>query len=233
VVVVAKCHRDSIPRNVERELWGSSGGHCSNPECRGSLVIFTPKGRAIAIGELAHVIAWSPDGPRGVARDLGLDLDRAENLILLCPTCHKLADDAPDDFPVDTLTSWRDSRASAVRQTAGLSRYETREELVAAIRPLLEENGSVHREYGPESKAAEDPLSTAADTWHRESLGVILPNNSRILEIAAANESLLTQADRDALVRFRVHAVAFSYNQLSGDKDPSAPTFPEEMDRFL
>jgi hypothetical protein len=228
---MARCQRGSIPRNVERELWGRSGGYCSNPACRADLVLYTPTGRAVGIGELAHVIAWSPDGPRGVKGGLGQALDRVENLVLLCPTCHKVADDAPDDFPVGLLVEWRESRASVVRQVATSPRFGTRSELAAEVRRLLLENRAIHRQYGPESPEAGDPLSTAAGTWRREALRVILPNNRRIIEISEANDELLDPADRDALARFKVHADGFAYNRISGDKDPSVPTFPEEMSR--
>jgi HNH endonuclease len=230
---VAKCHRGSIPRNTERELWGRSGGYCSNPSCRANLIIETTTGRAVAIAELAHVIAWSPNGPRGAELGLSEDVDAPTNLILLCPTCHRVADEAPDDFPPALLRDWRETRASVVTRVAGMPRYASRDELAAEIRRLLRENGAIHRQYGPESAAALDPMSDAAETWRREALRVVLPNNRRILELSAANEPLLDDADHEALTRFRVHADGFGYNQLSGDKDPSAPRFPAEMsERF-
>jgi hypothetical protein len=228
---MARCRRDSIPHNVERELWGRSGGYCSNPACRADLIIYTPSGRAVGIGELAHVIAWSPDGPRGTERGLSQAADRVENLVLLCPTCHKVVDDAPSDFPVDRLVEWRESRASIVRRVATYPRFTSRTELGAEIRRLLAANRAIHHQYGPESPAASDPLSTASDTWRREALRVILPNNRRIIETLDAHDDLLDPDDRDALARFKVHADGFAYNQISGDKDPSVPRFPAEMAR--
>lgn len=228
---MAKCQRSSVPRNVERELWGRSGGYCSNPDCRADLIIATPSGRSVAIGELAHVIAWSPDGPRGAERGLTEDVDRVENFVLLCPTCHTVADDAHEDFSVELLIEWRTSRASVVRQVASSPRYTSRAELGAAIYRLLLENGTIHREYGPESVRAQDGFSGAANTWRREAQRVILLNNRRITEIAAANDDLLDVVDLDVIARFKVHADGFAYNQISGDKDPSVPVFPEEMTR--
>jgi hypothetical protein len=226
---MARCLRESIPRNVERELWGRSGGYCSNPACRADLIVHTPSGRAIGIGELAHVIAWSPDGPRGAERGLDETPDRVENLVLMCPTCHKVADDAPADFPVELLIGWRETRASVVRQVAASPRFSSRAELAGEVRGLLAANGAIHQQYGPESQAARDPLSTAAQTWRREALRIILPNNRRIIEITEANDALLDSADREALARFKVHADGFAYNQISGDKDPAVPTFPVVM----
>lgn len=232
---MAKCHRGHIPRNVERDLWGRSGGYCSNPDCRASLIVETASGGAVSIGELAHVIAWSPRGPRPAldGQTLSCSVDSVRNLILLCPTCHAIADAAPQDFPVAQLISWRESRSSLIRRVAATPRFSDREELVGEIAPLLAANRAIHQMYGPESPASANPISTAASTWRREAIRVVLPNNRRIRELADANRALLDAEDREAIAAFAVHSDAFSYNQLSGAKDENAPLFPQAMsDRF-
>lgn len=57
----------------------------------------------VVIGEMAHIIAKSPTGPRG-------DRNRAndnsyDNLILLCSKHHKIVDSRPSDYPADYLKS--------------------------------------------------------------------------------------------------------------------------------
>jgi hypothetical protein len=232
---LARCHRGKIPKNVERDLWGRSGGYCCNPDCRANLIIETASGKAISIGELAHLVAWSPTGPRRDALDqkLSCSVDSVENLVLLCPTCHAIADAAPLDFPVEQLVEWREKRTSRVRQVAAVPRFELREEVVEEIGRLLTINRTIHQTYGPESTAAENPISTAVKTWRREVVRVVLPNNRRICELAEANNGLLGVEDREAVAEFTVHSDAFSYNQLSGARDENAPTFPAAMsDRF-
>ena len=54
----------------------------------------------VHIGQMAHVIAESPKGPRG--EDLPAD-NTYNNLILLCPTHHVTVDNAPHLYPVDYL----------------------------------------------------------------------------------------------------------------------------------
>ena len=160
-------------------------------------------------------------------------MDRVENLVLLCPTCHAIADAAPEDFPVEQLTEWRENRTSRVRQVAAVPRFSSREELAAEIRRLLTANRAIHQTYGPESPASADPISTAADTWRREAIRIVLPNNRRIRELAEANDGLLNAEDREVIAAFAVHSDAFSYNQVSGAKDENAPLFPPAMsDRF-
>jgi hypothetical protein len=227
------CHRAAIPRNVERDLWARSGGYCARPECRADLLPRPDEGIPVPVGEMAHMIAWSPNGPRG--GDLGVDEDpdRPENLLLLCPTCHALVDRAPSSFPVERLLEWKDEREGAVRHASGVMRMDDRAALNAEISHLLEQNRAIHEAYGPESPAAEDPISDAATTWRRELRRVILPNNRRVIELIRANRHLLDDRERDVAARFQVHADALSYNHQSGDKDPSAPRFPSEMNEIF
>jgi hypothetical protein len=43
-------------------LWGRAANRCSFPECR---MMLTTEGDNSLIGENAHIVARSPDGPRG------------------------------------------------------------------------------------------------------------------------------------------------------------------------
>lgn len=60
------------------------------------------KSRESVVGEEAHIVARSPNGPRG-----GLlppdEVDKVQNLILLCRNDHRMVDDQPDSYPVDRL----------------------------------------------------------------------------------------------------------------------------------
>lgn len=57
--------------------------------------------RDVVIGEMAHVIAHSPDGPRGLQGQSG---DNSyENLILLCLKDHKIVDKQPHLYPAEML----------------------------------------------------------------------------------------------------------------------------------
>ncbi|ADE17028.1 hypothetical protein Nhal_4020 (plasmid) [Nitrosococcus halophilus Nc 4] len=79
-------------------LWGRSGNRCAI--CKLEL---TPDGTRETLGEMAHIVARSPDGPRG-GESLPLEeRDRYDNLILLCPTHHVEVDKAPDSWPTTRL----------------------------------------------------------------------------------------------------------------------------------
>ncbi|TDQ49033.1 HNH endonuclease [Permianibacter aggregans] len=82
-------------------LWANAGSNCSL--CRQRLAQITSNGRAAVIGEAAHIIAESLDGPRGQSI---LDISERNsyfNLILLCPTCHKLVDKDTASYPPEKL----------------------------------------------------------------------------------------------------------------------------------
>lgn len=95
-------------------LWGSAAGRCTFPTCRLDLAPELPIAGRLALGERAHVIARSPHGPRGTGSYAGED--RYENLILLCPTHHRLVDAAPEDHPVELLLRWKQEHEQWVRE---------------------------------------------------------------------------------------------------------------------
>jgi hypothetical protein len=205
-----------------------SGGYCANPSCR--LDLFPPiaPGRIATIDQLAHIIAQFPAGPRG-AEPLPLEArNDGSNIILLCPTCHAKVDDmnATDVFTAEVLLEWKLDHERRVRHGAAIPAFETREELNAQVRPLLDQNYGIWRNLGPESEAAADPVSEAAAQWQNRVLHAIIPNNRRILELIDANRDLLNGQELDVVEDFRVHAAALDLNYTSGQWRAGAPRFP-------
>ncbi len=72
-----------------KQLFATCGNRCSHPGCAQAMV--TDSG--IVVGEICHITASSRKGPRYDAKLSAEDRDSFANLILLCPTHHKLADD--------------------------------------------------------------------------------------------------------------------------------------------
>lgn len=71
---------------------------------------------------IAHVKAQRSDGPRYDEGQTVKDRDALDNLLLLCPTCHKNIDvDNKDRFPVEELLSIKSEREEAIRKYASLS----------------------------------------------------------------------------------------------------------------
>jgi hypothetical protein len=81
-------------------LWGRAANRCAFPDCR---IELTPDGATNTLGEIAHIIAESPNGPRG-DKDMSLELrDDYSNLILLCPTHHRMIDNNPEEWTAENL----------------------------------------------------------------------------------------------------------------------------------
>src|SRR6266699_2352264 len=96
-----------IPWLVRTLLAVRAGGICEFDGCRNYLLehplTLTPGNFA----EVAHIVAFKPDGPRGHDGERPIRINDADNLMLLCPTCHKLVDDHPTDYPRKTLEEYK------------------------------------------------------------------------------------------------------------------------------
>lgn len=97
--------KTTIPNKVANALWARAGGCCQYRGCSEYLVGDLIAGREDGtFGFLAHIVADSPDGPRGDEVRSALLAKRLDNLMLMCARHHKLIDvDAPDDHPETLL----------------------------------------------------------------------------------------------------------------------------------
>ena len=92
----------SYNQNTIKKLYGASGGHCSM--CKSPLIIpETLNNKSAQIGEIAHIKAFNKKGPRADSDLSKSDSNKYENLILLCPNCHKKIDNQPESFPPGKL----------------------------------------------------------------------------------------------------------------------------------
>lgn len=81
-----------------KKLWGASGGRCSICKKELSTVDNTE-----VLGEMAHIIARSVDGPRGNSKLTLKERDFYENLILVCPNDHKSIDTNTKEWSIEKL----------------------------------------------------------------------------------------------------------------------------------
>lgn len=92
-------------------LWGNSGRLCAFPGCQQLLTKEkTSKDEAIIVGEIAHIVAVGgkfPITPRPDKKFPKADLNKYENLILLCPTHHTIVDKQANSYSVKDLKQWK------------------------------------------------------------------------------------------------------------------------------
>lgn len=94
----------AISKKTIKKLWSTSGNQCAFPECERSVFDLD---LGIVVGEMGHIRAKNPEGPR---YDPDMDKDEKDsysNLIVLCPTHHTIVDKLPDKFPPEDLKQWK------------------------------------------------------------------------------------------------------------------------------
>ena len=99
----------NISQNTIKRLYGLSGNVCANPDCREPLVTENNQ-----IGEIAHICAASPDGPRYDPNMSDDERRCIDNLILLCEKCNKLVDSNANDYSVLKLREWKNNHEGFV-----------------------------------------------------------------------------------------------------------------------
>lgn len=104
-------------------LWALAAGRCSYPGCTEICIVpGLGAGGPAVVGDVAHIIAHAPGGPRSNPDLPSEYLDSYENWILLCPNHHRLVDAQPEHFDAQTLHEWkRCHEAWIADQLAGMA----------------------------------------------------------------------------------------------------------------
>jgi hypothetical protein len=94
----------AVPVREQRILAQRSGNRCAFPGCCRPLTAGdSPLDGTVILGEIAHIIAESPEGPRGDSPLMLVERNKYDNLILLCNVHHQLIDDQPQTYPIERL----------------------------------------------------------------------------------------------------------------------------------
>lgn len=89
-----------------KRLFALSGCECANPSCSNKLMA---KDYNTILGEICHIEAASPEGPRYNPNQTDEERRSFDNLILLCESCHKEIDNKLNEskYPVALLKEWK------------------------------------------------------------------------------------------------------------------------------
>ncbi len=221
-------------RDVDiKKLWGLAAGRCSYPGCHVQCIQLLVSEHRVVVGEMAHLIAKSPKGPRG-PKDSPAD-HRYGNLILLCPTHHTLVDKAPNgQFPPDLLRRWKSEHEARVRRALSVRQYSDVTELANDVELLLQENHQAWLTYGPESSVAKtNPFSSAAMIWSLRKLDTIVPNNRKIIEILRRHRALFSPTQYRTCTQFIEHAEAFELSCYERQDSDAVPRFPTDFTALI
>jgi hypothetical protein len=120
-----------VPLKDQKILLIRSGNRCAFPGCCKALVEYGPLQRQVIIGEIAHIVSESPQGPRGTEFPSNGEHNRHANLIFFCPEHHKTIDDQPQVFTAERLRQIKaDHEAAIERSIVHSYAAETKTEVV-------------------------------------------------------------------------------------------------------
>ena len=109
--------REEVPEKVSKELWIRSAGRCEL--CNKDLTTaYLSRGKFNNYAQMAHIVAYSKNGPR--AGEFATGNNSYENLMLLCPECHKTIDDFPEEFSIDYLKNKKQMHCENVRKALNM-----------------------------------------------------------------------------------------------------------------
>lgn len=111
----------SLGEPTKIQLFVRSGGRCEFAGCNEYLLehhlTLTPGNFAQA----AHIVAFSPRGPRADAHLAAKYVNDLSNLMLLCQRCHKLIDDNPGTYTVKRLRQDKVVHEDRIHHVTGIS----------------------------------------------------------------------------------------------------------------
>jgi hypothetical protein len=132
----------SIPASQQRKLAQRSGNVCAFPDCRLLLTAEGPPGDPVVVlGQMAHIVAESPDGPRGESPLTLQQRNSYENLILLCSPHHQFIDAEANvpKYTVERLHAMKEAHERWVEQTMR-GRANTKPELPPMVQDTVYSN---------------------------------------------------------------------------------------------
>ncbi len=112
--------RPTLPPRVVSYVWMRSGGRCAFPGCNIPLWKDLLTNERVNAALIAHIVAWTPTGPRGdavLSPQLATD---ASNLMLLCHTHHERVDNDEAQFTVDVLMDYKARHEKRVETLTGI-----------------------------------------------------------------------------------------------------------------
>ncbi len=204
----------AITQKSIKILWSAAGGICAYPDCHERLT-FSEAGdlAPYTLGEMAHISGDQPGSNRHDPNQTQEQRDDYQNLILLCPTHHRLIDRAENEerFPADLLCKFKTDHEEYVRSKLNPEPDLDKGAIAQQIAPLLAENHQVWLAYGPLSDfARKNPNNDAAySVWLGERLGTIVPNNRRIAELLRSGIRAFDPVEQEIIARFGLHVRSY------------------------
>jgi hypothetical protein len=101
-------------------LFVRAGGRCQFDGCNEYLLEDALTLTEGNFSEVAHIVAFREDGPRGKDASRPAKINQIDNLMLLCAKHHKLIDDNPEDYTRHSLDTYKRSHEERIKHVTGL-----------------------------------------------------------------------------------------------------------------
>ncbi len=115
-----------------------SGNACAFPGCKAQLIKKAAFGtRTLIVGEMAHIISDSPDGPRGNHFLPPGEHNKHHNLMFMCQEHHTEIDTLVEKYPVELLRQMKTDHEDAVEKAVTQAKHK--EQAEALVLPFVSE----------------------------------------------------------------------------------------------
>jgi len=109
-----------VPHLRRLVLFVRAGGRCEFDGCNDYLIEDALTLTEGNFSEVAHIVAFRPDGARGRESNRPTDVNNIDNLMLLCPKHHKLIDDHPSNYTRHGLEIYKKAHEGRIRHLTSL-----------------------------------------------------------------------------------------------------------------
>ena len=227
--------RRNYPQNIKRILDIQSLNQCASPECRNTLIEPSAgESGPVVTGEICHIHALNPGGPRWKEGLSPEERNSPENLIMLCRTHHAVVDGQPEFYTAEKLQQWKRDHATKVKSQhpAGLDiiteiidqKIKDETDILRKSR-FFSEFDNIRSSLDLARKLVEGELSCGTDSARRESLAWCVRLLSRTEKLDDA-ETYLSIAKKLGTCPEIDIAEAFISSQ-KGDKQNALGTLAE------
>lgn len=204
----------AITQKSTKILWAEAAGRCSFADCWQRLCSRDAGDAAhYTIGEMAHIRGDRPGSNRHDPSQPETERDDYSNLILLCPTHHRLIDRKENEalYTAEILHEMKAAHEAKASERLDIDDNPTRIGVARKILVLLTENRASWAQYGPCSEIArrEPNNEEVHAVWLSERLSIIAPNNRKISDTVAVNRNLFMPAEQAAISSFLIHARSY------------------------
>lgn len=199
-----------IAENVKRKLYAESMGKCMNPDCQ--IELFQDNGDII---EKAHIDPYCDTADNSF-----------ENLVVLCPNCHKKFDKLHQFTPEEVL-SWKQLRKEQLDKVFS-KKFTSFENLKTKVFPLLLENKSIYENYY---------LNEEKELWDKFEIRILI-NNKKLKKLLGNNLDLIQRHPEKSysnlycIQSFMMHIDEFEATRLDKEKSRHV-LFPEEINSMF